>query len=104
MTETSLATSPSNLLALLTDVKGDTCPERIIKMLTVATREKKLVWVRDAAWQAICLVPFQTGLDEWLPAVFSNMGTVMVIGDVDYYDGDDITTWGPKIEPPEETS
>lgn len=50
--------SPGRLLALLDGVRGKTCPQRIIDILTVATREKKLVWVRDAAWHAVCLVPF----------------------------------------------
>ena len=48
----------NRLMELLASCGGKTCPQRIVEILTVATQEKKLVWVRDAAWYAICLVPF----------------------------------------------
>lgn len=40
------------------------------------------------------------GADEWLPAVLSNLGTVMVIGDSDFDNGEHIREWGPPLPRP----
>lgn len=45
---------------LLEGVQGHSTSQRILDILTLATGEGKLHWVRDAAWQAVCLVPFLT--------------------------------------------
>lgn len=51
-------TTQKHLASLLEGVAGKTCPQRIIDILTMATRENKLTWVRDSAWHVVCLVPF----------------------------------------------
>jgi hypothetical protein len=56
---TVLGTGESTGLAsMLEEVRGKNTTQRIVDILTLATRDRKLVWVRDAAWYAVCLVPF----------------------------------------------
>lgn len=66
MTETALQPAgqvqPANpadrWLALLNAVQGSTCPERVIEILRIATLERKITWIRDAAYMAVTFIPF----------------------------------------------
>lgn len=58
MSDNALKPVQPNWLALLEAIRDPTCPERIIEILRVATVERKITWIRDAAYMAVTFIPF----------------------------------------------